>query len=143
MRTDLNDITAEGLMVNMAYTCAFASERMILEVERILKGRGEGLKHEKKQAFTRLAETLRAAKRYYDFIFDEDLIKAVEGSGEVTDYDRAHADGNEIARLLLLYSDRCGYNQANYEELFRVLRGMEGGLGLITEEVLKNFYMKK
>lgn len=143
MRTDLNDITAEGLMVNMAYTCAFASERMILEVERILKGRGEGLKHEKKQAFTRLAETLRAAKRYYDFIFDDDLIKAVEGSGEVTDYDRAHADGNEIARLLLLYSDRCGYNQANYEELFRVLRGMEGGLGLITEEVLKNFYMKK
>ena len=139
----MNDITAEGLMVNMAYTCAFASERMILEVERILKGRGEGLKHEKKQAFTRLAETLRAAKRYYDFIFDDDLIKAVEGSGEVTDYDRAHADGNEIARLLLLYSDRCGYNQANYEELFRVLRGMEGGLGLITEEVLKNFYMKK
>lgn len=143
MRTDLNDITAEGLMVNMAYTCAFASERMILEVERILKCRGAGLKHEKKQAFTRLAETLRAAKRYYDFIFDEDLIKAVKGSGEVTDYDRAHADGNEIARLLLLYSDRCGYNQANYEELFRVLRNMPDGLGLITEEVLKNFYMKK
>lgn len=143
MRTDLNNMTAEDLMVNMAYTCAFASERMILEVERILKGRGEGLKHEKKQAFTRLAETLRAAKRYYDFIFDEDLIKAVEGSGEVTDYDRAHEDANEIARLLLLYSDRCGYNQKNYEELFRVLRNMPDGLGLITEEVLKNFYMKK
>ena len=137
------EFTVEGLMVNMAYTCAFASERMILEVERILKGRGEGLKHEKKQAFTRLAETLRAAKRYYDFIFDADLIKAVESSGEVTDYDRAHEDAKEIARLLLLYADRCGYNQANYEELFRVLRNMPDGLGLITEDVLKNFYMKK
>ena len=52
-------------------------------------------------------------------------------------------DGNEIARLLLLYSDRCGYSQTNYEELFRVLRGMEGGLGVITEDVLKDFYMKK
>ena len=119
--------------MNMAYTCAFASERMILEVERILKGRGEGLKHEKKQA----------SKRYYDFIFDDDLIKAVEGSGEVTDYDRAHADGNEIARLLLLYSDRCGYSQKNYEEIFRVLRNMPDGLGKITEDVLKDFYMKK
>ena len=137
------EFTVEGLMVNMAYTAAFASERMILEVERILKGRGEGLKHEKKQAFTRLAETLRAAKRYYDFIFDADLIKAVESRGEVTDYDRAHEDANEIARLLLLYADRCGYNQKNYEELFNILRSMPDGLGIMTEEVLKDFYMKK
>ena len=136
-------LTAEGLMVNMAYTAAFASERMILEVERILKGRGDGLKHEKKQAFTRLAETLRAAKRYYDFIFDEDLVKAAERRGDMADYDRAHEDENEIARLLLLYADRCGPSQENYEELFRVLRNMPDGLGLITEDVLKNFYMKR
>ena len=137
------EFTVEGLMTNMAYTCAFAAERMILVLERRLRAKGEGLRHEKKQAFARLAETLKVAKRYYDFIFDEDLIRAVEDSGEIADYDKAHADGNEIARLLLLYADRCGYSQANYEELFNVLRSMPDGLGKITEDVLKDFYMKK
>ena len=143
MRTELNDITAEGLMVNMAYICAFAAERLLLTAGRYIAMRGGSLRHDKKQAFTRLAETLKAAKRYYDMAFDEDLIAAAVNSGDMLDYDRAHHDGNEIARLLLLYSDRCGASEENYEEMFRHLRSMEGGLGLITEEVLKDFYMKK
>ena len=90
-----------------------------------------------------LRKSLQAAKRYYDFAFDNDLIRAVYNSGEITDYDRAHEDANEIARLLLLYADRCGFNQKNYEELFRILRNMPNGLGKITEDILKDFYMKK
>lgn len=144
MENDMTEkeFTVDGLMVNMAYTAAFAAERLILTAEKYFE-RGKKLRHEKKQAFTRLREALMAANRQFSIAFDEDLIRAVSNSGEIADYDRAHADGNEIARLLLLYSDRCGYNQANYEELFRFLRGMDGGLGLITEDVLKNFYMKK
>ena len=136
-------ITVDGIMTNMAYACAFAAERIMYVLDRRLRARGGRLKHEKKQAFTRLSETLKAAKRYYDMAFDEDLIAAAVNSGDMLDYDRAHHDGNEIARLLLLYSDRCGASEENYGELFRHLRSMEGGLGLITEDVLKDFYMKK
>ena len=136
------EFTVDGLMVNIAYTAAFAAERLILTAEKYFE-RGKTLKHEKKQAFTRLRETLAAANRQFSIAFDNDLISAIGRSGEVLDYDRAHKDGNEIARLLLLYADRCGYNQKNYEELFRVLRNMPDGLGKITEDVLKDFYMKK
>ena len=137
------EFDVEGLLVNMAYTAAFASERLILVLEKYLNAKGERLRHDKKYNFGMLRRSLQAAKRYYDMAFDNDLIRAVSDSGEMKDYDRAHADANEIARLLLLYADRCGYNQKNYEELFRVLRNMPDGLGLITEDILKNFYMQK
>ena len=134
--------TVDGLMINIAYTAAFAAERLILTAEKYFPDK-KVLRHEKKQAFTRLRETLAAANRQFSIAFDNDLISAIGRSGEVLDYDRAPKDGNEIARLLLLYADRCGYNQKNYEELFRVLRNMPDGLGKITEDVLKDFYMKK
>ena len=137
------EFDVEGQLVNMAYTAAFASERLILVLEQYLNTRGERLRHDKKYNFGMLRRSLQAAKRYYDMAFDNDLIRAVSDSGEMKDYDRAHADANEISRLLLLYADRCGYNQKNYEELFRVLRNMPDGLGLITEDILKNFYMQK
>lgn len=133
----------EGLLVNMAYTAAFAAERLLLVLEKYLNARGERLRHDKKYNFGMLRKSLQAAKRYYDFAFDDDLIRAVYNSGEMTDYDRAHEDANEIARLLLLYADRCGYNQKNYEALFQILRNMPDGLGKITEDVLKDFYMRK
>lgn len=137
------EFDVEGLLVNMAYTAAFAAERLLLVLEKYLNARGERLRHDKKYNFGMLRKSLQAAKRYYDFAFDDDLIRAVYNSGEMTDYDRAHEDANEIARLLLLYADRCGYNQKNYEELFKTLRAMPDGLGKITEDVLKDFYMKK
>ena len=124
-------------------TAAFAAERLLLVLEKYLNARGERLRHDKKHNFGMLKKSLQAAKRYYDMAFDDDLIRSVHNSGEIADYDRAHEDANEIARLLLLYSDRCGYNQANYEELFRILRAMPDGLGKITEDVLKDFYIKK
>lgn len=134
--------TPEGIMTNMAYTAAFAAERLMIVLDRYLRRKGEHLRHDKKHNFTMLRRSLQAARRYYDLAFDEDLINAVTHSGEMQDYDRAHEDANEVARLLLLYADRCGYDQRNYEELFRTLRGMDG-LGKITEEVLEDFYMKK
>ena len=137
------EFDVEGLLVNMAYTAAFAAERLLLVLEKYLNARGERLRHDKKYNFGMLRKSLQAAKRYYDFAFDDDLIRAVHNSGEMTDYDRAHEDANEIARLLLLYADRCGYNQKNYEELFQILRNMPDGLEKITEDVLKDFYMKK
>lgn len=137
------EFDVEGLLVNMAYTAAFAAERLLLVLEKYLNARGERLRHDKKYNFGMLRKSLQAAKRYYDFAFDDDLIRAVYNSGEMTDYDRAHEDANEIARLLLLYADRCGYNQKNYDDLFKTLRAMPGGLGKITEDVLKDFYMKK
>ena len=137
------EFDVEGLLVNMAYTAAFAAERLLLVLEKYLNARGERLRHDKKYNFGMLRKSLQAAKRYYDFAFDDDLIRAVYNSGEMTDYDRAHEDANEIARLLLLYADRCGYNQKNYEDLFKTLRAMPGGLEKITEDVLKDFYMKK
>lgn len=133
----------KGLLVNMAYTAAFAAERLLLVLEKYLNARGERLRHDKKYNFGMLRRSLQAAKRYYDMAFDNDLIRAVSDSGEMTDYDRAHEDANEIARLLLLYADRCGYNQKNYEELFKILQAMPDGLEKITEDVLKDFYMRK
>ena len=135
--------TADGIITNTAYMAAFAIERMMIVLDRRLRTRGAHLVHEKKRNFTMLRRSIEAVRRYYDLAFDEDLVTACESSGRMSDYDGAHEDANEIARLLLLYADRCGYNQKNYEELFQILRNMPDGLGKITEDVLKDFYMKK
>ena len=116
-------ITVEGIMTNMAYACAFAAERIMYVLDRRLRARGGRLKHEKKQAFTRLSETLKAAKRYYDMAFDEDLIAAAENSGDMLDYDRAHHDGNEIARLRsiegFLHEEMTDYGKNHLQERMR------------------------
>lgn len=135
--------TADGIITNTAYMAAFAIERMMIVLDRRLRTRGAHLVHEKKRNFTMLRRSIEAVRRYYDLAFDEDLVTACESSGRMSDYDGAHEDANEIARLLLLYVDRCGYNQDNYERLFRLLRSMEGGTGVITDEVIGDFYMKK
>ena len=135
--------TADGIITNTAYMAAFAIERMMIVLDRRLHMRGAHLMHEKKRNFTMLRRSIEAVRRYYDLAFDEDLVTACESSGRMSDYDGAHEDANEIARLLLLYVDRCGYNQDNYERLFRLLRSMEGGTGVITDEVIGDFYMKK
>ena len=78
----------ESILVNMAYASAFAAERMILVLEKHLNSRGERLRHDKKYNFGMLRKSLQAAKRYYDFAFDDDLIRAVYNSGEITDWER-------------------------------------------------------
>lgn len=135
--------TPEGIMTNMAYTAAFAAERMIIVLEHRLKSKGGKLKQEKKLNFTRLRKSLQAARRYYDLAFDNDLIEAANNSGRISDYDHVHEDANEIARLLLLYADKCGYNEHNFEKVFKTLREMDNDIGVITEDVLKDFYMKQ
>lgn len=134
--------TAADIMMDVAYKAAFAAERIMIVLDKYLDNKDDKLYHQKKYNFKMLRKTLQAAKRYYDIVFDDDLIKAVNRSKDISNYDQEHEDANEIARLLLLYADRCGYDQRNYEELFRTLRGMDG-LGKITEEVLEDFYMNK
>lgn len=48
----------------------------------------------------------------------------------------------ELARLILLYYEKCAFDDDNYSEVFKKLRSLDGD-GMFTEEDLERFYIKK
>ena len=50
-------------------------------------------------------------------------------------------EANELARLILLYADRSA-NQDVVDAIFKFIREQPGE-GIVDEELLKNFYLKK
>ena len=56
--------------------------------------------------------------------------------------DEWQADANAVARLVLLYADRCCPRPENADTLFETLEKLPGD-GIIDKEALDRFMMKK
>lgn len=132
--------TVENLEINLVYILSMAIERIMNDIERRLAEKKSAYKMEKKM---RLSNILKAIK---NIKMNSDLIDQIDfGEGLVGNYDSYQyyqEDAYELARILLLFSDRhtkdveMGYKTAKF------LRSLEGE-GIITEEVLERFYLKK
>lgn len=132
--------TVENLEINLMYILSMAIERIMNDIERRLAEKKSAYKMEKKM---RLSNILKAIK---NIKMNSDLIDQIDfGEGLVGNYDSYQyyqEDAYELARILLLFSDRhtkdveMGYKTAKF------LRSFEGE-GIITEEVLERFYLKK
>jgi hypothetical protein len=132
-------INQAGIIHNCLYMMSLAMDRLIREVEPIMENHSESFDKKKKSQFKRYALTVR------DAIFQQDRL-----TQDIWDMEEKHnyrnvdfwlEQGNELARLILLFADRSS-DQNNVDKVFSLLRALPGE-GIVDEDLLKLFYMKK
>lgn len=132
--------TVENLEINLVYILSMAIERIMNDIERRLAEKKTAYKMEKKMRLSNILKAIKTIKMNSDLIDQIDFGEGLVGNYE--SYQYYQEDAYELARILLLFSDRhtkdveMGYKTAKF------LRSLEGE-GIITEEVLERFYLKK
>lgn len=132
--------TVDSFEVNTIYMMTQAFELIIRDIERRLQKASTPFRHEKRQQFNRLMKSIKDIYTQFDILY-QDIIDSTEGRGWET-LDIWAEESNELARLILLYADKSAGNMDNISKIFRYLRRFKGQ-GIVTEEVLSKFYLKK
>ena len=132
-------MTAADVEVNVAYMMAWATELIVRDVDRRLRAIGDCFQHEKKRAFSDFTRAVKSACVNGAKITAD--IETVCAPGGYKGLDQWAAEANELARLVLLYADKSN-SESRVENIFSFLRSCPGQ-GLVSEEDLKRFYLKK
>lgn len=130
----------ERVEINVTYVIALALSMLINDIEKSLISRGVRYKQDRKRRFNNIISSIKEIKRNLDIIDYIDFAEDLEGHYDAYQY--YQEDAAELARLVLLFADRQGHDPDNANEVFRLLRSQTGE-GIIDEETLKRFYLKK
>lgn len=130
----------ERVEINVTYVIALALSMLINDIEKSLISRRVRYKQDRKRRFNNIISSIKEIKRNLDIIDYIDFAEDLEGHYDAYQY--YQEDAAELARLVLLFADRQGHNPDNANEVFRLLRSQTGE-GIIDEETLKRFYLKK
>ena len=130
----------ERVEINVTYVIALALSVLINDIEKSLLSRRVRYKQDRKRRFNNIISSIKEIKRNLDIIDYIDFAEDLEGHYDAYQY--YQEDAAELARLVLLFADRQGHNPDNANEVFRLLRSQTGE-GIIDEETLKRFYLKK
>lgn len=130
----------ERVEINITYVIALALSMLINDIEKSLLSRRVRYKQDRKRRFNNIISSIKEIKRNLDIIDYIDFAEDLEGHYDAYQY--YQEDAAELARLVLLFADRQGHNPDNANEVFRLLRSQKGE-GIIDEETLKRFYLKK
>ena len=130
----------ERVEIDVTYVIALALSMLINDIEKSLLSRRVRYKQDRKRRFNNIISSIKEIKRNLDIIDYIDFAEDLEGHYDAYQY--YQEDAAELARLVLLFADRQGYNPDNANEVFRLLRSQTGE-GIIDEETLKRFYLKK
>lgn len=130
----------ERVEINITYVIALALSMLINDIEKSLISRKVRYKQDRKRRFNNIISSIKEIKRNLDIIDYIDFAEDLEGHYDAYQY--YQEDAAELARLVLLFADRQGHNPDNANEVFRLLRSQKGE-GIIDEETLKRFYLKK
>lgn len=130
----------ERVEINVTYVIALALSMLINDIEKSLLSRKVRYKQDRKRRFNNIISSIKEIKRNLDIIDYIDFAEDLEGHYDAYQY--YQEDAAELARLVLLFADRQGHNPDNANEVFRLLRSQKGE-GIIDEETLKRFYLKK
>ncbi len=132
-------INQAGIIHNCLYMMSLAMDRLMREVEPIMSKHSESFVREKKHLFGRYSKTVKDACRLQDELTQD--IWDMEAKHNYRNVDFWLEQGNELARLILLFADRSS-DQNNVDKVFSLLRALPGE-GIVDEDLLKLFYLKK
>lgn len=132
--------TVENLEINIMYIMAMALERIADDVERRLNAQKSTFRQEKKMRFNNIIKAIKTMKVNCDIIDQIDFAEGLKGRYE--NYQSYQEDAYRLARIILLCADRDTDDPANLFEVQKLLRSQKGA-GIITEDVLKRFYLNK
>lgn len=131
--------TVSDLMINTLYMMTQTFELIMRDFERRIKVDGIVFRHEKKQQFNRLMKSIRDIHTQFDLVYNDIMVSAEEVGWK--ELDLWARDANALARMILLWADKCGSYPQNEEDVFSLLKALKGE-GIVTEDVLKRFYLK-
>lgn len=131
-------LSKDNALVQVMFYMAGTIDLYAIWLEKLFNAQGRTFKHEMKRHFTGMSKAIK------DLHYHADQLDIVVGdlSNAVEACDNRLLGSLELARLLLLYYDKCAFDDDNQNEVFKKLRSMDGE-GMFTEEDLKRFYIKK
>lgn len=124
---------------NVLYMMSLAMDLILRNNEWLMSRLRQSFRKDKKQLFTRYAKTVRDAC-YLQDLLTQDIFDA----DEKNDYRNIQIwqdEANELSRLVLLFADRSA-DQGVVDGIFKFIREQPGE-GIVTEEMLESFYLKK
>ena len=127
------------VLVNACFMTALSLELMLREIERRFNMENATFVKEKRQKFTRFLENTKRALFFAEELSQE--IYTVDAKEKWKNIPVWQEESNELARLILLYSDRSA-DVDNVNKVFKLLRELPGA-NIITEELLERFYLNK
>lgn len=146
-------VTPEDVEINLMYMMTQSFDLIFRDLEwRMQKrakqeeGREVEFKREKKKMFNEYIDTIRKTIAHIHKVeaLNEIITQDIYDSSAANNYKSVpiwQLESNELARLLLLYADRSASEDA-VNKIHSFIRSLPGE-GIITEEVLQNFYLKK
>lgn len=124
---------------NVLYMMSLAMDLILRNNEWLMSRLRQSFRKDKKQLFTRYAKTVRDAC-YLQDLLTQDIFDADE-KNNYKNIQIWQDEANELSRLVLLFADRSA-DQNVVDAIFRFIREQKGE-GIVTEEMLESFYLKK
>lgn len=131
--------TQENILTDSIFLMAFAQDLMIQDLILRLKHQGDGLRQRSKFNLNEMIKALKRASHFADELREE-LFEA-DAEHRWKNIQTWQDEANEVARLVLLWEDR-ETNPEVCNEIFKFIRSTQGD-GVVTEEMLENYYLKK
>ena len=132
-------INQAGLETNLLYMASIAMDLILRHNEWLMAKQREAFKREKKQVFTRYANAVRTACTLQDMLMQD--IYDCDEKNNWSNVQVWQDEANELARLMLMYADRS-VNQEVIDKIFAFIREQPSE-GIVDENMLQNFYLKK
>ncbi len=124
---------------NVLYMMSIAMDLILRNNEWLMAKVRQYFKHDKKQVFTRYTKAVRDACYLQDLLMQD--IFDVDEKNDFRNVQTWQGEANELARLILLFADRSA-DQNVVDKIFKFIREQPGE-GIVTEEMLESFYLKK
>ena len=124
---------------NVLYMMSLAMDLILRNNEWLMSRQREFFRRDKKQLFTRYTKTVRDAC-YLQDLLTQDIFDADE-KNNYRNIQIWQDEANELSRLVLLFADRSA-DQNVVDKIFKFIREQPGE-GIVTEEMLESFYLKK
>lgn len=146
-------IKPEDLEVNLLYMMTQSFDLILRDVERRIEltGRNEEgkivtFRHDKKKQFREYLDSIKdiVARIHRSEALNEVITQDIYAESAKNNYKSVsiwQQEANELARLLLLYADKSTTDEA-VNKIHSFMRSLPGE-DIVTEDVLKNFYLKK
>lgn len=124
---------------NVLYMMSLAMDLILRNNEWLMSRLRQSFRKDKKQLFTRYAKIVRDAC-YLQDLLTQDIFDADE-KNNYKNIQIWQDEANELARLMLLFADRSA-DQNVVDGIFKFIRSTPGE-GIVDEQLLSNFYLKK
>ena len=137
--TKPRQVSQDDLIINASFMVAISLELMLRDIERRLNMQSATFQREAKRKFSFFLDHCKKALHFAEELTQE--IYKVDADAKWKNIPVWQEESNELARLILLYADKSA-NVDNVEAVFKMLRELPGE-GIVDEELLKYYYLKK